>query len=137
VRDTAAQREDGRRDGDAAAGERGVAGRATLAFFGGAAAAFFGPIGASESGTGLTLVTVAGAGAVVGAVTLGAAAPPASLAREVAERGPVYEQAFREAYARRLRVRRATAGAIAGLGGVAAGVVALLAVVSAALAGST
>lgn len=111
----------GRRDGRAAAGKQDTGPRFVLAVAGGLPVGFFGlpalsdqdPIQVVSAGVGLILMG--------GAAVAGGAAPPAGLADSAAARGIVYERAFREGYAERLRARRRSAALWGGLTGTTAG----------------
>jgi hypothetical protein len=111
----------GHRDGRAAAGERGIAGRATVAFVGGLPVGFFGLFVLLDRDAPQIGFTGLGLGLIASAATYGRVSPPADLAEQATARGPEYEQAFRSSYRARVESRRHNAVLWGAAAGIAAG----------------
>lgn len=125
--------EQGRDDGRHYAGRPGTGGYFAGGFVSGLPVGFFGlPAGIGREPA---FVAVSLAGVAGGIVTLGSAERPTrvlppQLERWLAERGPVYGEAFRQAYSARLSERRRRAAMVGGLAGTGVGFALLLHVLS-------
>lgn len=120
----------GRRDGVELANRRSMAGRAVLAFAGGSMAGFWGPfvpfipasipIGAAVGGLALSTV----------AATSGDFAVPEPAAQAISAKEALYQDAFRRAYAERIRSRRRRSALWSTAAGAATGFAALVVIIN-------
>jgi hypothetical protein len=127
--------EAGRLDGRLLAGEAETFGYALSGFAGGLPVGLLGPLAVVDGDRLPVAATAGGVGwlaATVARASRPAAVPP-EVERSLAERGPEYGRAFREAYAERLRGRRRSAAALGGVAGTVAGAALLLRVAARAL----
>lgn len=115
--------EAGRVDGRRLAGQPGVMGYAAGGFVGGLPVGFAGLFALGSGRAGLVAPTVAGVAPFTATLVHSnrAVVLPPRVERGLVRRSPEYGQAFRDAYAERLRGRRRSAAVLGGVAGTVAG----------------